>query len=40
MVVRGRSHEATKKVYNANKMTEIVNYVFRYTYVIQMFMRR
>ena len=37
---RGWSHEATKNVLNANKMTDIVSYVFRCTYVIQMFTRR
>ena len=34
---RGWSHEASKNVLNANKMTDTVNYVFRRTYVIQMF---
>ena len=36
---RDWSHEATRNVHNANKMTDIVNYVFRCTYAIQMFTR-
>ena len=31
--------EPTKNVPNANKVTDIINYVFRCTYTIQMFTR-
>jgi hypothetical protein len=36
----GWSHEVTTNIHNTNMMTEIVNYVFRCTYAIQMFTRR
>ena len=35
----GWSHEVTTNIHNTNMMTEIVNYVFRCTYAIQMFTR-